>query len=186
MLSNILLDKLPEITPNGFKIQTDFRNAIKFELLMQDNELSTEIKIQLAFQLFYDEIIDVEKQIEDIIWFYTCGKEIKTSQKNERSNRVKQIYSYEFDAGYIYSAFVEQYNIDLQEINMHWWKFKALFEGLNKNIKIIEIMGYRALDINKIKDKEERKYYKKLQKQYELPDMRSIEEKEADFGNLFW
>lgn len=186
MLSNILLDKLPKITPNGFKIQTDYKNVIKFELLMQDNDIDPEMKIALSLQLFYDEVVDVEKQINDIIWFYRCGKEVKTSQNKENNNKIKQIYSYEFDAGYIYSAFLEQYNIDLQKSDMHWWKFKALFESLNKNIKIVEIMGYRALDIGQIKDKEERKYYSKLKKQYELPDMRSDEEKESDFGKLFW
>ena len=33
---------------------------------------------------------------------------------------------------------------------------------------------------------EEKKKYKKLKKIYQLPDMRTAEEKEADFGKAFW
>ena len=90
MLSNILLDKLPEITPNGFKIKTDFRQAIKFELLMQDNQIEEKEKIILALNLFYDDLVDAKKQTEDIVWFYLHGKEIKENIEEGKSG--KQIY----------------------------------------------------------------------------------------------
>lgn len=87
----------------------------------------------------------------------------------------------------IYSAFIETYQMDLQEIDyLHWWKFKAMFNSLNKDTKIVEIMGYRAIDLSKIKDKEEKARYRKLKKIYKLPDMRTEAQKEADFGNAFW
>ena len=185
MLTNILLDKLPEITPNGFKIKTDFRQAIKFELLMQDRNISDEEKVILALNLFYDEVTDVNKQLDDTIWFYLKGKKIEELKTDKEGNN-QQIYSFEYDADYIFSAFLETYNIDLNTISMHWWKFKAMFEGLNEKTKLVEIMGYRAIDLSKIKDKEEKKRYKNLKKIYQLPDMRTAEEKEADFGKAFW
>ena len=37
MLCNILLDELPKKTPHEYNIKTDFKQGIKFELLMQDN-----------------------------------------------------------------------------------------------------------------------------------------------------
>ena len=123
----------------------------------------------------------IKKRIEDIIWFYKCGKEEKTSQNNE-NKREKQIYSYVFDADKIYSAFIQQYNIDLQKTNLHWWQFRSMFESLTDETQIVEIMGYRAMDLSKIKDKEERKRYRKLQKLYALPDMRTQEQKESNFA----
>ena len=184
MLSNILLDELPNTTPNGFKIKTDFRQAIKFELLMQDNELNDEEKVLLALNLFYDKLEDSKKQLEDIIWFYLHGKEVIESEKEGKSNQ--QIYSYEYDADYIFSAFLETYGIDLNKEKLHWWKFKAMFNGLNEKTKFVEIMGYRAIDLSKIQDKEERKRYKKLKEIYQLPDMRTEEEKEAAFSEALW
>ena len=61
-----------------------------------------------------------------------------------------------------------------------------MFEGLKSENKICEIMGYRAVDISKIKDKEEKKRYKKLQREYTLPDDRTEEEKERDFADSLW
>lgn len=184
MLTNILLDELPSTTPHGYKIKTDFRQAIKFELLMQDKNINDEEKICLALNLFYDEIIEPKTQLEDIIWFYLKGKEIKNKQ-NKTSNS-EQIYSYEYDADYIFSAFLETYGINLNTAKLHWWEFKAMFEGLNEKTKMSEIMGYRAIDLSKIEDKNEIKRYKKLKQIYQLPDMRTAEEKEADFGMAFW
>ena len=87
----------------------------------------------------------------------------------------------------IYTAFLDQYGLDLNETDyLHWCKFKAMFEGLKSDNKICEIMGYRAIDVSKIKDKEEKKRYKKLQREYALPDDRTEEEKEQDFAEAFW
>lgn len=186
---NLIVDRLPT-DYEGLKIETNFRSFVLFELLMQDNSLTKEEKVLLSIRLFYKEKIeDIKKATDGILWFYRCGEEIKENKnvKNKEQNNKKQIYSYEYDSKYIYSAFLDQYGIDLNEIEyLHWFKFKALFEGLKSDNKICEIMSYRAVDISKIKDKEEKKKYKRLQRQWALPDNRTIEEKEQDFANSLW
>lgn len=192
MLCNILLDELPKITPNNYKINTSYKQGIKFELLMQDNELEKEEKVMLALSLFYDkkEINQIktpeelQKRINDILWFYKCNK-IEQNNKGVNARKEKQIYSYEFDADKIYSAFMQQYNVDLQKTDLHWWQFRSMFESLTDATQIVEIMGYRAIDLSKIKDKEEKKRYKELKKIYALPDMRTQEQKENDFACAF-
>lgn len=189
---NLLLDNIDEIVKDRIKIDfdTNFRIGIAFEIMMQNPKYSMQAKTYQALKLFYPEmnkIKDTKKAIDDIIWFYSCGKsEEKTSQKN-RKDKNKQIYSYEFDNDLIYSAFKNQYNVDLEEIEyLHWWKFKAMFNGLKSDNRIVEIMGYRAMELSKIKDKDMKKHYKQLQEEYELPDMRSEEEKEEDFAKALW
>mgnify|MGYP001860472600 CR=1 FL=1 len=82
---------------------------------------------------------------------------------------------------------MKQYNIDLNEIDyLHWFKFKSLFEGLDDDNRICQIMSYRAIDLSKIKDKEQKKKYKKLKMKYALPDNRTEEEKETDFADALW
>lgn len=196
---SLLLDKLSTILQKrmgNIEFNTDFRTGILFEMLMQDPNVNKEAKVLQAIRLFYpkpEQIKDIEKAFDDIIWFYTCGKsDFNKPRKNSDKKPVKQqredkIYDYEYDDGYIYSAFIQQYNIDLQTIDyLHWWEFKAMFNSLNKDTKIVEIMGYRAIDLGKIKDKEEKARYKKLKKIYKLPDMRTEAQKEADFGSAFW
>ena len=188
---NLLLDNINETVKDRIKIpfDTDFRISILFEVMMQDPKYSMQVKTYKALELYYPEmnqIKDVKKAIDDIIWFYSCGKnEEKTSQKDNKDR--KQIYSYVFDNDLIYSAFKDQYNIDLEEIKyLHWWKFKAMFNGLKTDNRIVEIMGYRAMDLSKIKDKEMKKHYKELQQIYALPDMRSEKQKEEDFADALW
>lgn len=194
MNKNILLDELPRFTESGLEIRTDFRESIKFELLMQDKNLSEKVKIMQALQLYYydvNKITDIKKAIEEILWFYRCGKiesnNSKNSDNEEKQENTKQIYSYEFDDEYIFSAFMEQYGVDLNEIEyMHWWKFKSLLNSLNENTQFVKIMGYRNMNIAKIKDKDMKSHYKKMQELYKLPDMRTDEEKESDFANELW
>ena len=189
---NLLLDNIELVTREKIQIpfNSNFRTVILFEIMMQDNRFSERAKTYKALELFYpklEEITDVKKAIDNIIWFYNCGKDEITSNTNRKKGKNKQIYSYKFDNELIYSAFKDQYNIDLEEIEyLHWWKFKAMFNGLKADNKIVEIMGYRAIDLSKIKDKYMKKHYKQLQEEYKLPDMRSEEEKEEDFAEALW
>lgn len=189
MYYNILTNKLPQYTESGLKIRTDFRESIKFELLMQDNNIDDNKKVRMILNLYYykpEKVKDTKKALEEILWFYKGGDKKETKKNKGQEKRRKQIYSYEFDAEYIYSAFMQQYKIDLNSIKyLHWWKFKALFINLNEEVLFSKIMKYRATELNSIKDKEMKKFYKKMKRLYALPDMRSEEEKEYDFGEAF-
>lgn len=184
---NLLLDKLPT-EHEGLKIDTNFRSFILFELLMQDGNIKKEDKVFMALNIFYKEVPEnIKKAMNVIIWFYARGNIKKENSKRTSKDTNEKIYSYEYDANYIYSAFMHDYRIDLNEIDyLHWWKFKSLFEGLNDENKICEIMGYRAVDLDKIKDKEQKNRYKKLKQIWALPDERTEEEKEQDFADNFW
>jgi hypothetical protein len=191
---NILVDKLPT-EYKGLKIETNFRSFILFELLMQDNDLSSEEKINLALNLFFrnqelKSVEEIKNALNGILWIYTLGKSEEKENKNKkevREKKQKAIYSFEHDANLIYSAFLSQYGIDLNEIDyLHWWKFKSLFEGLNDDNRICEIMGFRAVDLSKIEDKKQREHYQRLKNKFALPDNRSVEEKEQDFANALW
>lgn len=191
---SIIIDDLQITLKNKIgntKFNTDFRISMLFEMLMQDTNINNKEKIVKALNLYYpniEEIVDFKKAIENILWFYRCGRDKLSNCNKNKSNKSdrKQIYSYEFDDIYIYSAFLQQYNIDLQDIEyLHWWKFKALFDGLNENTEIVKIMGYRSVNLSQIKDTEKRNYYKKMKRLYAIPDMRSQEEKENEFARGF-
>lgn len=179
--NNLLLDRLPcEI--DGLKINTDFRVSILFDLLITDPDLSKEIKIAQSLVLFYSDqdIVNIKQAIDNLLWFYNCGK-VQTRPKSG-SNNVKKLYSFEYDSTYIFSAFFTQYKIDLNTIDyLHWWKFKAMFDALNEDNLIMKIMGYRGINLSKIKDKEQQSYYRKMKRLYQLPDPRTDEEKMRDF-----
>ena len=182
---NILIDKLPLSVGVGgkeYKINSDFRASILFELLMQDSNISDEQKIIQALQIYFEEIPDdIERAINEILKFYSLGKEVKKGKtKGTSKGKQSQIYSFEHDADYIYCAFLSQYGIDLNDIKyLHWYKFRALFNGLSEDNEIVKIMKYRATDLNKIKDKEQKEFYKKMKETYKIP-MSEEEEKKVD------
>ena len=183
---NILIDLLPssvKIDGTEYEINSDFRTSVLFSLLMEDDNLSEEEKVLQALNLYYPVVPDnSEKAIEKIKWFYSCGKlDNPIGNKKARASS-KKVFDFEVDANYIYSAFMSQYRIDLQDIEeLHWWKFKALLEGLKEDNKLSKIIEYRSVDLSKIKDKEQRKFYKDMQKQYSLnkeskEDLKLLEE----------
>lgn len=188
---NILIDVLPkhvEIDGIEYKINTDFRIGIMFELLIQDNTLTDMEKVEIALNLYYPEIPhDPIQALEKILWFYRCGKEYDAESSQEDTEGTTQqqaIYSFEHDAEYIYAAFLDQYGIDLQDIeHLHWWKFRALFKGLKEDNLIVKIMGYRAIKIDDNMTDSEKKFYRRMKRIYALPDNRTQEEKERDFTN---
>jgi hypothetical protein len=171
---NILVDLVPStvnIEGEDYKICSDFRTSILFELLMQDNSVGEEDKILFALQLYYPVVPqNINEAIEQMLWFYRCGKDVSKSKGNGKGKSATQIYSFEHDDDYIYAAFMDQYGIDLQDISyLHWWKFKAMFKALKEDNEIVKIMGYRSTDLSKIKDKEQKAYYKKMKELYKIP-----------------
>lgn len=171
---NILIDVLPDTVDVGGKkyaIRTDFRIAMLFEILMQDNSILPKDKTWRALKLFYPEIPDDLKNATDaMLWFYRCGKEDNPQKKRMAARKGKtRVYSFEYDDDYIYAAFMTQYGIDLQDIDyMHWWKFRALFNSLDKNVQFSKIMEYRSVEINSI-PKEQQPFYRKMKRLYALP-----------------
>ena len=55
-----------------------------------------------------------------------------------------------------------------------------MFEGLTKEHKISEIMGYRAMRLSDVKDPKQRAFYRKMKRLYKLPDLRTPEQIEQD------
>lgn len=149
-------------------------------------------KVEEAVSLFFtDEVpTNLEEAIDAILYLYRCGEESKAAQKRKKNGNVelkpKMIYNYEYDAPYIFGAFMSQYHIDLNEIEyMHWWKFQALFRSLEDHNKIVEIMGYRAVDLGKIENKKERERIARMKSIYALPQSYTFEDKVAMAGAAF-
>ncbi|EJE7236768.1 bacteriophage Gp15 family protein [Clostridium sporogenes] len=185
---NMLIDLVPTtvgIEGEEYEINSNFRVSILFELLMQDNKLSEEDKIIQALQLYYPVIPpNINEAVDKMLWFYRCGKDTIQS-KGAGKGKSTQIYNFEYDDDYIYSAFLDQYGIDLQDIEyLHWWKFKAMFKALKEDNEIVKIMGYRSMDLSKIKDKEEKNYYRKMQELYKIPIAKDEKDKLEEINNI--
>lgn len=168
--------KLPdtvEVDGSFYPINTNFSTWITFSNLIQNKEtvlgdldfiyLGTPPKDRITgFKALYD--------------FYAPYVEIPRS--SGKNSNVK-ILDYVIDFDLIYSAFLQQYKIDLYEENLrlHWHKFTALLSGL-KDTRLNEIMEIRAYTG---KDKE----LLKLKSRWALPVSKELTQATKDFNALF-
>ena len=176
---NLFLDSVPTslwIAGTEYKIHTDYRVWIRYQLLLFDFEGGDDELYQKILDLVFIDrkppVRDYEETTEQIMWFYRCGKKLPKS-----AGKHKDVFSYEHDDGYIAAAFRQQYQIDLDETNLHWWKFYAYFLSLQDNTEIVKIMGYRSVDISSKMPAAQRNLKKKKKKHYKLPLKKSVEEK---------
>lgn len=176
MNCNILVDVLPDtVEINGveYAIETNFRTFILFELLMQETELSDSEKAIKALHLVYPVVpSDLDEAVNKMIWFYSCGKKWreKRAATVNGASEVRRVYSFEHDDDYIYSAFLTQYGVDLQDVEyLHWWKFKAMFRTLSSDLEFSKIMEYRSVDIDANMSKEQSAFYIRMKELYALP-----------------
>ena len=193
--SNLLIDQLPTTVVVGgvnYKINTDFRIGIMFDQMLSDPDLSDEEKVEVAVHLYFKDTPppDVDDALNELLLFYRCGSPPPPKPRKTRKEVPKEIpprvLDYDHDAPLIYAAFLSQYGIDLQDIDyLHWWKFSAMMEGLKDDEEICKVMSYRTVDLNGIKDKEERKRYARLKAKYALPNNEAIARRKAVAESLF-
>lgn len=196
----MILKKPPttlKIRNKDYEIDTDFRTIIEVgnmifgnlteeqeafakeirkysNLSAKDAELNA--RYFCAMQLFYKGCIpdDLEEATEKLIWFYACGKKQKGNKPKE------PVLSFVNDMDYINAGFLQDYGIDLFDVDyMHWWKFMSLFSALHDDCKICEIMGWRGADLSKM-NKEQRKYARKMKNLYALPIETKVSKKELE------
>lgn len=186
---NVLYEKFPDhVLVHGvrYPIETDFREWIRFAELVEDDAVSWQIKAELMLNWYKEYPSDIESAIYALGDFLSAKSLYQESEKNEQNqeNR-KPAFSFQEDAGCIYSAFVDVYGIDLQTIPyMHWWKFKTLFDWLPENTEIKQRIMYRTIDVSSIKDKEERKRVKRIQEAIALRK-KVYSMSDYDIGDMF-
>lgn len=154
--------------------QKNFAKEMMQEVEINEKDAITNAKYYDALKIFYKDSIsdDLEEAMEKMLWFYSCGKEETSKTKTK-----KKVISFEHDFDYINAGFMQDYKIDLFEVDfLHWWKFMSLFSALHDDCKICEIIGYRSAELKNF-DKEQRKRIREMQKIYALPDEISKEEK---------
>lgn len=175
---NMLINSVPDrlnIAGTEYKIHTDFSVWIEFEKLLSDESENAHKTISdIKNLIFCDKRPSPradEETVNKILWFYRCGKKLQKSSHTSE----KEIFSYDYDDGYIFSAFLEQYHIDLEQTKLHWWKFHALMLSLSDSTEFVKIMGYRSVEINSKMTASQKAFYQKMKKQYKLPLKKEVQ-----------
>ena len=192
----MLIDEVPTsvlIDGVSYEINWDFRYSVMFETLMLDPSVSDEEKLVKALNLYYPVIpTNIDVAVDKILWFYQRGHiDTEKSKGKGKGGKTKRVYDYAHDDAYIYSAFLDQYGVDLQDDQIHWWKFKAMFEALSNETEFVKIMGYRSIKITNSMTKSQREFYTDMKRIHALPQpkcevqkTKAIEEALLNGGDL--
>lgn len=161
-----------EIENTKYKINTDFRNAIKCNEIAEDNTIGDcERALAIIFVLFGDEGLNATKHHSELIKlaekFLKCGKERELEKTEKRDMDFIEDYNY------IEASFMSDYKIDLSNTHMHWWKFMNLIEGLSNSemgncCVLNRIRNLRNFNLAEIKDSKEREKVRKMKNAVEL------------------
>ena len=159
---NILTENLPQSVEVGgktYKINTDFRAGIKFELMIQKSEGT----IGEVLTLFYEKNLpyeNIDEAIKAIELFYCCG-ELPDKEKKEDTPKTNAIpYAFDEDASAIFADFWNFYNIDLSNEGLHWWVFRSLLEGLPEKSEFKQRLYYRTVDVKNLSKSEKKRVLK--------------------------
>lgn len=149
-----------EIEGKKYKINTDFRVAIKCNEVAEDGTISDyERALAVIYLLFGEEGIDTPQHYETLLKlakkYLSCGKEIKEGTYQEPDMDFVQ------DMDYIEASFMSDYHMDITNTKMHWWKFFNLINGLSNSelgncCVLNRIRNLRNFDVSQIKDAKEK------------------------------
>lgn len=146
-----MYNKLPHyviIDDKKVIINTNYRIFIEFEQEMQGKD--TKKAINKVLNRFYPAFFELknlylEEMVDKFIWFYKCGHLEEKNSSNKGNNKNKRpIFDYKYDDLYIWGAFKMYFNVELDEIDLHWWKFKAMWNSIPESAEFSKIKGYRG------------------------------------------
>lgn len=169
------MNKYPEfvkIDDKKYKINTDFRVAIECQSIATDDTIGDyERALAIIYTLFGDEGINTPEHYEKLLKlslkYLGCGKETNNNSNEEPDMDFVQ------DMDYIEASFMSDYNIDLPNVEMHWWKFCNLINGLSNSetgncCVLNRVRNLRNYDTKDIKDPKELEKIKKAKQQVAL------------------
>ena len=156
-----------------YEINTDFRIAIECNEIAEDSTIGDyERALAIIYKLFGDKALENKKNYKQLmkyaLKYLQCGKE-----QAKRKNKKKPDMDLIEDMDYIEASFQSDYNITLENAQMHFWKFMKLLEGLSNselgNCCILNrVRNFRNLDPKKIKNSKERNEVIEIQKEIAL------------------
>lgn len=155
-----------------YKINTDFRIAIECQDIATNVDIGDyERALAIIYKLYGDEGIEspnhYEKLLELGTKYLSCGKEVEAKSNEEPDMDFIQ------DMDYIEASFMSDYNIDLSNVKMHWWKFYNLINGLSNSemgncCVLNRVRNLRTYDTKDIKDPKDLEKIKRAKQQVAL------------------
>jgi hypothetical protein len=159
---------LPDtVTVEGqaYPIYTDFRHWCRVEHQMHNPALAEDVKAQYLLQSFTPSVLtgtgapggawhrfpfDLDAAGAALLNFYKLGGcDWEPPGAQTGGKRQARLYDFVYDIGAIYADFCAVYGMDLRTEGLHWWRFRALFDGLPEGSAMRALMQARGMELKK-------------------------------------
>lgn len=160
-----------------YPINADFRTWIAFERLLSDERATPTAKTNFIFTAIFGLIpINELEALQMCIKFYSCNHERKNIKNSDNDKEI--MYDYNIDRQRISAAFLSEYGFNPWERDyLHWWEFKAMFEGL-LGLTFKRVCEVRTMDLTDLKG-EQLMNAKESQDNYRIWTKEKVREVEA-------
>lgn len=154
-----------QVGDKKYKINTSYKTAIQCNAIAEDDNINDiERALAIIYKLFGEEALeDVENRetlLEKAKKYLSCGVD-NVNQSNEPRDM-----DFIEDMPYIKASFMSDYHIDLNKIDMHFWEFYELINGLSNSemgncCVLNRVRNLRNFNLAEIKDSKEREKIRK-------------------------
>jgi len=153
-------------------------------IAFEDSLLTLNEKKLILLSNIYNLVPDnVEEAVGQAITFLNLHS---TGSGNDNELR---LFSFSKDSGFIFAAFKQTHDVDLDQVQMHWFKFMTLFMDLGSETAFCSLTTLRKRVKTGKATKEEKMAARELGDVFEISelDLRSLEEREREinFMRLF-
>lgn len=155
-----------------YDLNTGYEYALACFRCINDLDISDAERALGVIGLLYKDTPPEEHMQEALrlaVKYLQCGKDARPIYR-------KRDMDFEADATYIKASFLSDYKIDLDETNLHWWKFCALLQGLTDDCILNRVRDLRNYDLSSVKDSKARSRIAEAQKDVALPERISAED----------
>lgn len=134
-----------------YKINTDFKVAIRCEEVANSDVSDTERALAIIYLLYGDEGLkspnDYNGLLEKAVIYLKCG------QDTEHPSNAEKDMDFSQDKSFIKASFYTDYGIrNIYDMDMHWWEFMDLMNGLKEDCVLNRVRNIRTYDTSGIKD----------------------------------
>ena len=161
---NVMLDELPADW-HGYPIDISFRTGIQIMQCLQDEEYEENERIYQALSLLFysDEKPLLEEAMQGLEWYLS-----EYNHDNHKKEKSKvPAFDFDVDQWRIYTAFLKQYGIDLNTVQVHWFVFMGLLTNLEE-CSFTRVVDIRCRKLDAKMQQKERKAIMEAQKIYSL------------------
>ena len=140
-------------------IDTDWRTWVDVSRVLSRADVPAGERAEAAMALAFDRadlpaaMRSPQEALDAIGAFLACEREPGQGRPPTRSQRKlarKRLFDWDWDGPLVVADFQREYGIDLTDpaCSMHWWRFKALFDGLSDTSRTMRAIGVRAADLD--------------------------------------